>query len=268
MSMLNDDAPDAIDDLIVERTNKFEEFLSTAMEHYNYRTNIARMLRQDQTRLIVNVDDLRSYDRELTEGLLRQPMEYITAFDAALLTIAKTVQDSEKYDLADRGYKIGLSGSFGDHHVNPRTLRALHIGKMISIEGIVTRCSLVRPKMLRSVHYCAETQLFHAREYRDATSTSSHLPPTSSLTPQTDEEGHILETEYGMCTFRDHQRISIQEMPERAPAGQLPRSVDVILDDDLVDKCKPGDRIQLVGIYRSIGGGGGGTFKYDILLYN
>lgn len=61
-------------------------------------------------------------------------------------------------------------------------------------------------------------------------------------------------------------------MPERAPAGQLPRGVDVIMDDDLVDRCKPGDRVQLVGIYRSLGnrnaGQGSATFRTLILANN
>lgn len=111
--------------------------------------------------------------------------------------------------------------------------------------------------MIRSVHYSAKTARFYAREYHDSTSISS-ATPTSSITPQTDEDGNLLQMEFGLSTFRDHQRINIQEMPERSPAGQLPRSIDVIMDDDLVDSCKPGDRVQLVGVYRSLGGGGGG----------
>ncbi len=61
-------------------------------------------------------------------------------------------------------------------------------------------------------------------------------------------------------------------MPERAPAGQLPRGVDVIMDDDLVDTVKPGDRIQLVGIYRSLGNrnasSGSSTFRTLIMANN
>ena len=46
----------------------------------------------------------------------------------------------------------------------------------------------------------------------------------------------------------------------------------MILDDDLVDRVKPGDRVQLVGIYRSLGnrnaGSGSATFRTLILANN
>ena len=81
---------------------------------------------------------------------------------------------------------------------------------------------------------------------------------TSSSYPIKDKEGHALETEFGLSVYKDHQTITLQEMPERAPMGQLPRSVELVLDHDLVDRVKPGDRVQVVGVYRALSSAGQG----------
>lgn len=77
---------------------------------------------------------------------------------------------------------------------------------------------------------------------------------------------------YGLSVYKNHQRVTIQEMPERAPTGQLPRSIEAILDDDLVDACKAGDRIQIMGIFRAMpskqGGVTTGVFKTVLLANN
>ena len=166
---------------------------------------------------------------------MNSPNDFFPPLEESLYQVIQNVHNPVQDDIVSKNFYCGLRGSFGDNHVNPRTLRAAHIGNMISLEGIVTRCSLVRPKMLRSVHYCPDTSQFHTREYRDAQMLGT-APATTSVIPTQDDDGHRLETEFGFSTFKDQQMISIQEMPERAPAGQLPRSIDVQMYDDMVDK--------------------------------
>ena len=138
------------------------------------------------------------------------------------------------------------------------------------LEGIVTKCSLVRPKVVKSVHYCPATTKTMERTYTDLTSFDAY--PSTAAYPTQDEEGNKLETEFGLSKYKDHQTITIQEMPEKAPAGQLPRSVDIIADNDLVDLAKPGDRVQVIGSYRAMpgkqNGYTNGTFKCLLIANN
>jgi len=230
------------------------------------------MLGRSSRRLAVSLDEIRQHSTEMAEGILNQPFDFSQAFDRAVKNIVNTLPGRPPHETdPDTMYYCAFYGSFGQFATNPRTLSSQHLNHMVSLEGIVTKCSLVRPKVVKSVHYNENKSSFHFREYRDQTMTMNGAA-SSSVYPTEDDEGNPLVTEYGFCTYRDHQTISIQEMPERAPAGQLPRSVDVIMDDDMVDRVKPGDRIQLVGIYRSLGnrnaGSGSSTFRTLVLANN
>lgn len=255
-----------------ERQQFFIEFLNTSEE---YSKEIQQMKKAGLTkkRLIVKIDDVRERSREYFDGLRNSPMDFLPPFERALNEIMNPSSTADgQRQLADKDfYHIGLEGSFGENETTPRNISAKFIGRLVCLEAIVTRCSIVRPKVLKSVHYCEKTQLFSQRIYRDATMSGSSIP-TTTIYPKEDDNGNPLTTEYGYCQYRDFQTISIQEMPERAPAGLLPRPLDVIFDDDLVDYVKPGDRIRLVGTYRSITGktsaATSGTFRTIILANN
>eukprot|EP01080_Neovahlkampfia_damariscottae_P009309 gene9309-1397_t len=205
------------------------------------------MLEEYKTRLIIDINDLREFDPKFTETFLSTPFNYLAGFNKALDDVV-----ADKFNHEDVKTQIGFIGNFGKYFVTPRQLLSNMIGRLVCVEGIITKSTIILPKLVESVHYCPETNKFLTKNYRDLTSMDG--TPTGYTLPRNDKDGNTLETEYGLSSYKDTQTIFIQEMPERAPAGQLPRSVECLLEDELVDSVKPGDRIRIIGVYRALAG--------------
>ncbi|XP_053737084.1 DNA replication licensing factor MCM3 [Synchiropus splendidus] len=255
-------ATDVADDREMREAQRdYLDFLDDDQDQGVYQSKVRDMISENKSRLIVNINDLRRRNEGRAAKLMNSAFEELLAFQRALKDLVASVDAT--YAKQYEEFFIGLEGSFGTKHVTPRTLTSRLLGSIVCVEGIITKCSLVRPKVVRSVHYCPATKKTMERKYTDMTSLDAF--PSSAIYPTKDEENNPLETEFGLSIYKDHQTITVQEMPEKAPAGQLPRSVDIILDNDLVDLVKPGDRVQVIGTYRCLpgkkGGFTSGTFR-------
>jgi len=251
-----------------ELQRSYVEFLDDSDRDGTYDKLVREMIDNKGCRLIVSINDLRNANAERAKALLTKSFEEVSAFQRALKEFVASIDATYAKETLD--FFVGFEGSFGSKHVTPRTLNSRNLGNMVCLEGIITKCSLVRPKVVKSVHYCPATTKTMERMYTDLTSFDAF--PTTAAYPTQDEDGNKLETEYGLSKYKDHQTITLQEMPEKAPAGQLPRSVDIIVDNDLVDLSKPGDRVQVIGCYRAMpgkqNGYTNGTFKCVLISNN
>lgn len=259
---------DEIEQRLRDIQKEYLSFLDDEEDQNVYHKKVKSMIDDKSQRLLIDINDLRKKNPNRTQSLLTNTFEEQFALERALKEYVANI-DSTFANEHDEFF-VAFEGSFGSRHVTPRTLNSKFLGNLVCLEGIVTKCSLVRPKIVRSVHFCPATKKTIERRYTDMTSTSAF--PTSSVYPTKDDDGNPLETEYGLSVYKDHQTITIQEMPEKAPAGQLPRYVDIICDNDLVDCCKPGDRVQIVGSYRCLpakqGGYTTGNFRTILIANN
>ena len=133
--------------------------------------------------------------------------------------------------------------------------------------------TMVRPKIQTSVHYCEATKKGIIKHYDDKSNlgqlaedlANDGKKEGNNAFPMKDHNDNPLSAEYGYCVYKDSQTITLQELPENAPVGQLPRSIQVIFENDLVDKVKPGDRVQVSGVFRVIHYGQEGNFKSQLV---
>eukprot|EP00746_Dinoflagellata_sp_MGD_P158974 gnl/MRDRNA2_/MRDRNA2_86608_c0_seq2.p1 gnl/MRDRNA2_/MRDRNA2_86608_c0~~gnl/MRDRNA2_/MRDRNA2_86608_c0_seq2.p1 ORF type:complete len:796 (+),score=188.49 gnl/MRDRNA2_/MRDRNA2_86608_c0_seq2:71-2458(+) len=231
------------------QVREFGRFLMADSEKWEKTVKLA--MSRNETRITLDLDDLESVQgAKHVEQILTNPVKYIPSFEQALFNFVRELD--QKYAMQMKTpLKIAFEGGFGRHHMTPRGLNAGMLGHMVCIEGVVTKAAVGTPKLIQSIHYCEATNKVVGREHRDGTALVATASTGVGGMPQKDDDNNDIRMEIGMSIYKDTQKITVQEAPENAPTGVIPRSVEIIIEDDLVDRAKPGDRIRCTGVYRS-----------------
>nr|CAG8465791.1 11163_t:CDS:10 [Entrophospora candida] len=174
------------------------------------------------------------------------PLPAITELDN---TISNTQQNNNQsvtneLDTLEKSFSLKYSVAF----YNPllinriREIKSLEIGTLIAICGTVTRTSEVRPELLFGNFTCPEckTEVTNVEQQFRYTEPSLCKTPTCS-----NRNKWILNID--KSDFTDWQRIRIQENPNEIPTGSMPRTIEIIVRGEMVDRAKPGNKCVFVG---------------------
>lgn len=123
-----------------------------------------------------------------------------------------------------------------------RQLRTSQIGKLLSVSGTVTRTSEIRPELALGTFICEGCKSV----VQNVEQTFKYTEPIECPIPTCgNRSGWRLDI--GKSTFVDWQKVKLQESSHEIPTGSMPRTMDVILRGEMVDRAKAGERCVFTG---------------------
>lgn len=238
-----------------EIKRRFRQFLRTFVVEGSgqcvYEQKIDRMAEENRQSLEVSYLHLSRAVPTLAMWVADAPHEILMHFNE----VAKEVVYS-KYpnytsiaeDIFVRITDLPVSDSIRD-------IRQVHLGTLIKISGVVTRRTNVFPH-LQTVYFDCSKCNFTMGPYGSA---PSGLPSLSSCV-NCGAKGPF-PVNAGYTVYSNYQKIILQETPGTVPPGRLPRSKEVILQNDLIDCVRPGEEVEVTGIYAN-------NFEWGLNLKN
>ncbi len=239
----------------------FVDFLKTFKDTKNdlkYRTLISQLPSRNGISVIVDYQDLNSYDTRIATFLLKEPELYLKAFDEAAVEALK-IENPVYADQARKEIHVRVKELTDP--VSLREVAKLQLNTLIMVRGMVVRSSELRPMAVVAAFRCANQHITYVEQSGVALKRPIKCE-TEGCGENKNFELDDLKTE-----FIDFQIIRIQELPEELPPGQLPQTFDVHLVGDIVNTARPGDRIVLIGIVKAEEEFSSGAGKLRLFTY-
>ncbi|KAL9369682.1 hypothetical protein Peur_040881 [Populus x canadensis] len=124
-----------------------------------------------------------------------------------------------------------------------RNIRQIHLNTMIRVGGVVTRRSGVFPQLQQVKYDCNKCGAILGPFFQN-----SYSEVKVGSCPECQSKGPFT-VNIEQTIYRNYQKLTLQESPGIVPAGRLPRYKEVILLNDLIDCARPGEEIEVTGIY-------------------
>uniref|UniRef100_K3WF99 DNA helicase n=1 Tax=Globisporangium ultimum (strain ATCC 200006 / CBS 805.95 / DAOM BR144) TaxID=431595 RepID=K3WF99_GLOUD len=125
------------------------------------------------------------------------------------------------------------------------TIRSNDVKQLIQIAGTVIKMQETSREYQCSNSRCQYRFLVKSDPEQGNILEIPKVCPSEGSKPCKSTQFDIVE---GSRVVSDHQVIKIQEQVSKLGVGSIPRSILVVLEDDLVDSVKAGDHVVVVGI--------------------
>jgi DNA replication licensing factor MCM2 len=238
----------------VQRTIKreFKAFLTEYTDEHGssvYGNRVRTLGEVNAESLEVSYDHLSTSKAILAYFLANAPGEMLKLFDEVAMEV--TLLHYPDYERIHSEIHVRISDL--PVHYTLRQLRQTHLNCLVRVSGVVTRRSGVFPQLKYVKFDCSKCNITLGpfQQESNVEVKISYCQNCQSRGPFT------LNSE--KTVYRNYQKLTLQESPGTVPAGRLPRHREVILLWDLIDKAKPGEEVEVTGVYRN---------NYDAQLNN
>ncbi len=214
---------------------RFEEFYNA-----EYKKQIERIIESypQERSIVVDFKALEKFDPILADELLDNP-------DTILEAAQNAIQNIHIPTLTTEAFKphVRFTNLPKDSEIDVKNLSSKHIGKMISVEGLVRQITDALPKLILAVWKCRRC----GNVYRIPQERQRVIQP--NMCECHSKEFDLEEEKSG---FMDYQKIQIQETLEKLKGNEQATYVDVYASDDLVNRVAAGDKTKFIGVLRLI----------------
>ncbi|ACP45628.1 MCM family protein [Sulfolobus islandicus Y.G.57.14] len=229
----------------IDYRDLFIEFLTTFKNTNNqnkYIERINELIAYRKKSLIVEFSDILSFNENLAYEIINNTKIVLPILEGALYDHILQLDPTYQRDIEKVHVRIvGIP-----RVIELRKIRSTDIDKLIAIDGILVKVTPVKERIYKATYKHIHPDCMQEFEWPEDEEMPEILEmPT--ICPKCGKPGQFrLIPE--KTKLIDWQKAVIQERPEEVPSGQLPRQLEIILEDDLVDSARPGDRVKVTGI--------------------